>query len=102
MRTTSFIVIVVAIAAICLAVSFRAEAFQSEPLVEFLAKDVGRGQSAAFKSGCNGYLHKRITQHKSPDVCLSEGNSECERWYSTDPVKKAQCMQGCQYLNSKE
>jgi len=102
MRATSFIVIVVAIAAICLSVSFRADAFQSEPLVLFLATDVGRGQSAAFKSGCNAYLHKRITQHKSPDVCLSESKDLCEYWYSTDPVKKAQCMQGCQYLNSKE
>ena len=102
MRTLSLIFIALAMAAVSFSLPSRAEAFQSAPLVEFLARQACQGQSAPYQSGCNGYLHKRITQCKPAAQAFDECSNLCGVWYATDPVKKVNCEEGCRFLNSKE
>lgn len=100
MRT--FIFMTAALAVWAAALSAPALASQSTPFVQFLVEKTCSGQSTPFRSGCNGYLHKRVTQHKPAQQCLEEANDLCDHWYGTEPVKKAQCRQAVQFLNSRE
>jgi len=102
MRSIYITFLVLITSALLMSIPLPVNAFQSSPFVQFLVSRVCSGQTASYKSGCNGYLHKRITQYKPPETALTECTNLCDYWYGSEPSKKEQCIQGCRFLNSKE
>ena len=103
MRTMFFILIALAIAATFLSIPSRAVAYQAPPFVTFLANNTCQGNSAAYRSGCLAYLHKRITQCKQASEAMTQCNNLCDTWYGVDKqTQNVQCKEGCKYLNDNE
>ncbi len=71
MRNTALILAAVVLAAaITFALLPQAVAGDSPPLIEFLAKKAGAGQSAATQNAYNSYLLNRFIIGRSPDGSL--------------------------------
>lgn len=100
MRTLFMSIIVLTTMIITLSAPTPAVAYSN--LIIFLAEQACSGQRAAYKNGCYAYLENRALQSAAPDTALSQCNTRCVSWYSTDPAVQSLCKQGCQFIRSKE
>lgn len=81
----------------------NALAGDAPPLINFLAKKVGAGQSYATQTGYNAYLYFRFTQGESPAAALESCQTNCHKGYGDSaPGRNKMCEDGCSFLNSKE
>lgn len=93
---------IIALSTMIMTLSTPTPAFAWSNLVIFLAQQACSGQSSIYKNGCYAYLETRTLQSAAPDTALSQCNTRCDFWYSTNPANQSVCKQGCQFIRSKE